>query len=133
MMTSSADFFGNFGCGSTGMPRPLSVTVSQPSLSSSTSMKVGVAGHRLVHGIVDHLGEEVVQRLLVGAADIHAGPAANRLEPLQHLDIGRVVAALVRQCLGEARGETLPSRLSPIAAAAPWLRPLRRDRRRYSS
>ena len=47
----------------------------------------GMAGHRLVHGVVDHLGEEVVQRLLVGAADIHAGPAAHRLEPLQHLDV----------------------------------------------
>ena len=53
-----------------------------------------VARHRLVHGIVDHLGEEVVQRLLVGAADIHAGPAAHRLQPLQHLDRGGVVAGL---------------------------------------
>ena len=48
---------------------------------------VGVAGERLVHGIVDHLGEQVMQRLLVGAADIHAGAAAHRLEPLQHLDM----------------------------------------------
>ncbi len=48
---------------------------------------VGVAGERLVHGVVDHLGEEVMQRLLVGAADIHAGPPAHRLEPLQHFDM----------------------------------------------
>ena len=27
--TSSADFLGNFGCGSTGMPRPLSTTVTE--------------------------------------------------------------------------------------------------------
>ena len=40
MMTSSADFFGNFGCGSTGMPRPLSVTDRKPSSSSATSMRV---------------------------------------------------------------------------------------------
>ena len=53
-----------------------------------------VAGERLVHGIVDHFGEQVVQRLLVGAADIHAGPAAHRLEPLQHLDVARGVAGL---------------------------------------
>jgi hypothetical protein len=33
----------------------------------------GVAGHRLVHRIVDDLGEQVMQRVLVGAADIHAG------------------------------------------------------------
>ena len=52
----------------------------------------GVAGHRLVHRIVDHLGEQVVQRLLVGAADIHAGPAAHRLQAFQHLDMAGVVA-----------------------------------------
>jgi len=33
-MTSSADFFGNFGCGSTGMPRPLSMTARKPFASS---------------------------------------------------------------------------------------------------
>ncbi len=49
---------------------------------------VGVTGHRLVHGIVEHLGEEVVQSLLVGAADIHARAAAHRLKPLKHLDVG---------------------------------------------
>ena len=57
---------------------------------------VGVAGERLVHRVVDHLGEQVMQRLLVGAADIHAGPAAHRLEPLQHLDVARRVAAVAR-------------------------------------
>src|SRR5229473_3792570 len=47
---------------------------------------------RLVHRIVDDFGEQVVQRLLVGAADIHAGPPAYRLEPFEHLDIGCGVA-----------------------------------------
>ena len=55
---------------------------------------VGVAGERLVHRIVDHLGEQVVQRLLVGAADIHAGAAADGLEPLQYLDMFGGVARL---------------------------------------
>src|SRR3546814_7708524 len=32
---------------------------------------VGVAGDGLVHGIVEHLGKQVVQGPLVGAADIH--------------------------------------------------------------
>ncbi len=41
-----------------------------------------MARHRLVHGVVQHLGEEVVHRLLVGAADIHAGAPAHGLEPL---------------------------------------------------
>ena len=40
MMTSTVDFLGNLGCGSTGMPRPLSETVSEPSADSCTSMKV---------------------------------------------------------------------------------------------
>ena len=68
---------------------------------------VGVAGERLVHGIVDHLGEQVMQRLLVGAADIHAGAAAHRLEPLQHLDMFGGVAGLraaPARRLGAARG-----------------------------
>ena len=53
-----------------------------------------VARHRLVHGVVDHLGEEVVQGALVGAADIHAGPAPDRLQPLQDLDRRGIVAGL---------------------------------------
>ena len=57
---------------------------------------VGVAGERLVHGVVDHLGEQVMQRLLVGAADIHAGPPPHRLEPLQHLDVLCRIAGLRR-------------------------------------
>ena len=55
---------------------------------------VRVAGQRLVHRIVDDLGEEVMQRLLVGAADIHAGPAPHRLQPLQNLDVVRGVVVL---------------------------------------
>ena len=56
--------------------------------------EMGMAGQRLVHGIVDHLGEQVMHRLLVGAADIHAWPPAHRLEPLQHLDVAGHVAGL---------------------------------------
>ena len=40
-----------------------------------------MAGDRLVHGVVEHLGHEMVQRPLVGAADIHAGALADGLEP----------------------------------------------------
>ncbi len=53
----------------------------------------GMAGDRLVHGIVDDFGEQVVQRVGVGAADIHARPPPHRLEPFEHLDIrGRIAA-----------------------------------------
>ena len=52
----------------------------------------GVSGDRLVHGVIDHLGEEVMHGLLVGAADVHAGAAAHRLKALQDLDIGGGIA-----------------------------------------
>ena len=52
----------------------------------------GVAGDGLVHGVVDHLGEQVMQRALVRAADVHAGPAPHGLEAFQHLDVGGCVA-----------------------------------------
>src|SRR5438128_12275916 len=47
----------------------------------------GKPGHRLVHRIVERLGGEMVQPALVGAADIHAGAAAHRLEALKDLDV----------------------------------------------
>ena len=53
-----------------------------------------VARDRLVHRVVDHFGEQMMQRVGVGAADIHARPAPHRLQPLQHLDRRRVVIAL---------------------------------------
>ena len=56
----------------------------------------GVAGDRLVHGVVEHLGEEVVHGLLVGAADIHAGAPAHRLESFQHLDVGGSIGLVAR-------------------------------------
>ena len=61
--------------------------------------EAGVPLQRLVHGIVDHLGEEMMQRLLVGAADIHARTPAHRLQTFEHLDIARRVTGL-----GPARG-----------------------------
>ena len=51
-----------------------------------------MAGDRFVHAVVDDFGGEVVKRALVGPADIHARAAADRLEPLEHLDRGSVVA-----------------------------------------
>ena len=52
----------------------------------------GMAGDRLVHRIVDDFGGEMVERAGVGAADIHARPAADRLEALEDLDRGSVVS-----------------------------------------
>ena len=70
-----------------------------------------VPGERLVHGIVDHLGEQVMERLLVGAADIHAGPPAHRLQAFQHLDVvggvGVPVTAARRLAALRPRGGSL--------------------------
>ena len=52
-----------------------------------------MSGDRFVHGVVEDFSEEMVQRLLVRAADIHAGAFADRFEPLKDLDIlGGIVA-----------------------------------------
>ena len=39
--------------------------------------RVGVTRHSLVHGVVQHLGHEMMQGPLVGAADVHAGAFPN--------------------------------------------------------
>ena len=60
-----------------------------------------VAGQRFVHRVVDDFGEQMVQRLFVGPANIHAGPATNRLKPFEHLD---VMSGVVGFSAGGARG-----------------------------
>ena len=57
----------------------------------------------LVHGVVQHLCHEVVQRPLIGAADVHARPAPNRLKPFQDFNIPRGVAVL-EQVSGRVSG-----------------------------
>ena len=53
-----------------------------------------VSRQRLVHRVVDDFGKQMMQRLLVGAANVHAGAAAHRLKAFEHLDVGRRVACL---------------------------------------
>ncbi len=66
---------------------------------------VRMAGNGLVHRVVEHLGEEVMQRLLIGAANIHARPTPHRLQPFQNLNVlGRVTIRLGRACLVRASG-----------------------------
>ena len=69
------------------MPRPLSRTVTASSLAQVHLDPRGVAGDRFVDGVVQQLGDEMVHRPLVGAADVHGGPAPHRFEPLQDLDV----------------------------------------------
>ena len=51
------------------------------------------AAERLVDRVVDDLADQVVQPALVGAADVHAGTAANRLQPFQDLDVATAVVS----------------------------------------
>ncbi len=64
--------------------------------------EAGVAGDGLVHGVVQHLGEEVMHGGFILAADIHARPPPDGLEPLQHLDGAGVI---FRRRLGRSRRE----------------------------
>jgi hypothetical protein len=52
---------------------------------------VARTGQRLVDGVIHHLVNQVVQRLDVGAADIHTRPAAHRLQAFQDLYIFCIV------------------------------------------
>ena len=45
-----------------------------------------VTGHRLVHRVVDHLPDEVVQTTLTGGADVHARAFADSLQPFENGD-----------------------------------------------
>ena len=62
----------------------------------------GVASDRFVHRIVDHLGEEMMQRVGVGPAHIHARAPADGLQPLEHFDRGGVVVRFVRRPVAHA-------------------------------
>src|SRR4030042_3932827 len=48
---------------------------------------IAVTGHRLVYAVVDYLVDQVMQSVLVGAADIHARAASYVREAVQYADI----------------------------------------------
>jgi hypothetical protein len=48
---------------------------------------VTATGQGLIHRIVNDLKNEVMQRFKVGAANIHAGPAAYSFQTFQNLNI----------------------------------------------
>jgi hypothetical protein len=78
----------------------------------------GVAGDRLVHRVVEDFREKMMERGLAGAADIHARPPSDRLQPLQHLDRGGGIAQFAgrfvvwRQACRFLRRHGLPARSS---------------------
>ncbi len=68
---------------------------------------VAVAGQRLVDGVVDDLGDQVVQAALAGGPDVHARTLADGLETLEHRDGRGVVVAVDvgRQDVGQLIGD----------------------------
>ena len=68
---------------------------------SVTSIQVAWPATASSMAIVHDFGEEMVQGLFIGAADIHAGAAADGLQPLQHLDVGGGILLLAP---GSGRG-----------------------------
>src|SRR5262249_44675938 len=66
---------------------------------------VGVAVDDLVDAVVDYLPEKVVVAARIGAADVHRRPLADRVEPLEDLD----VLGGVSRHLPLARHQFIPS------------------------
>ena len=87
VMTTSTAGLRYLGTLSTGMPRPLSVTVTELSGVDDDVDLRAVAGERLVDRVVDHLVDEVVEPLGAGGSDVHARAFADRLKTFEYLDV----------------------------------------------
>jgi len=90
MMTSSADFFGNFGCGSTGNARPCRWTVKIRRRFKLDLDEGGMAGQRLVHGILDDFRRTtMVESFSSVPPSILAGRPPHRAKILRGFDVER--------------------------------------------
>ena len=88
-----------------------------------------VAGNRLVHRIVEDFREKMMERGLAGAADIHARPPPDRLQPLQHLDRGGGIAEVAKRFVVWRPAVFATPRLAgPVERAAPCVPHCRKDR-----
>ena len=76
---------------STGMPRPLSTTVTELSMWMVTSTSVGIPGERFVYGVVDDFVDQMMQTHLARRADVHRRPQANGFQTFEHLDTTGIV------------------------------------------
>jgi hypothetical protein len=70
---------------------------------------VAVPRERLVHAVVDHLVDQVVETARAGGPDVHARPAADRLQALEDGDVPGVVVRADRRSVGCGR-DVLPPR-----------------------
>jgi hypothetical protein len=78
-------------------------------------------GERLVHRVVDHLVDEMVEAALPGRPDVHGGTLAHALQALQDLDVPgvvRVPAFLGRRQSPPLIARLVQVRLPPCSASA---------------
>src|SRR5579863_5156020 len=77
-----------------GNPAPV-IFYRNPILAENHHVDFGTkAGQRLINGVIDDFGHQMMESALGGVADIHARALADRLEPFEHAD--RVSAVAVR-------------------------------------
>ena len=67
----------------------------------------GAPSHELVDRVVDDLEDQVVEAALPGAADVHPRPLADRLHPLQYLDVAGSVCLGIHTDIGLCHTELL--------------------------
>jgi hypothetical protein len=93
-------------CGwmSTGMPRPSSRMLMEPSTWMVDLDAGAMAGEVFVDGVVEDLGNAVVQGALIGAADVHAGLLAHGLEAFELAEFGGIVGVGARGGSGAVGG-----------------------------
>ena len=85
-------FFRKFGMRVNRDPAPV-VGDGQKSVRGQLDLdEAGVAGQRLVHRVVDDFRKQVMQRLFIGAADIHARPPSYRFQAFEDLNIAGGIA-----------------------------------------
>ena len=73
------------------MPRPLSSTEMRSSLENRDIDLGAKSRERFIDGVVDDLGDQVMQPALVSVADVHAGTFADCFETFENLDGIRAV------------------------------------------
>jgi hypothetical protein len=87
-----------------------------------------IAGQRLVHRVVHHLVDQVVQAHLAGRADVHGRTQAHCLQAFKNLDVFAGVAAVVPNRLKDRGFQSnllrliLPCGEGPDAAESGWKR-----------
>ena len=70
-----------------GDPAPVVLDAAAAVLQQGDVDAGAVPGHRLVHGVVHDLADEVVQARRAGRADVHARADPDRIQPLEHRDV----------------------------------------------